>query len=108
MPSKKNTALDTVRHLVVNLCINLIFFLCPVDPEPVIRSFVLQLLLKANFDEAQEYMETFFNRSFKVCSYLPNKVNFKVITVITRYSEVLNLHYIASLGEKELKIFTIL
>ena len=28
-------------------------------------------------------------------------------TVLTRFSEVLNLHYIVNLGEKGLKIFTI-
>ena len=37
-----------------------------IDPEPVIRSFILQLLLKADFQEAQVHIETFFNRSFKV------------------------------------------
>ena len=31
----------------------------------------------------------------------------KANTVITRYSEVLNLHYIVNVGEKGLKIFTV-
>ena len=39
-----------------------------IDPEPVIRSFILQLILRADFHEAQVHMETFFNRSFKVTS----------------------------------------
>ena len=37
-----------------------------IDPEPVIRSFILQLLLKADFNEAQDHMETFFIRSLRV------------------------------------------
>ena len=34
-----------------------------IDASPVIRSFVLQLILKSNFDEAQVHLEKFFNNA---------------------------------------------